>query len=199
MKIKNLAFLAIILTTVFAGCEDKEISKDAVVSTKAQEVKVQEASVPTFNLVTSNNKDIQILAKANNTWEFKGYQGKVILVDFFGTWCPPCKAEIPHLNNIRKELNGKFEIIGIDIGQRDGSITTPTELKDFIAEFDIKYPITTGGDNGQLFGAVSELNKRGSIPFMLLFDTKGTYVTHYIGMVPEEMIMSDIKKALATK
>jgi thiol-disulfide isomerase/thioredoxin len=194
MKIKNLAFLAIVFTTIFTGCEDKGIDETSIVEKKAV---VQ--SIPTFNLITSSNSKIQILAKENNTWDFKGYKGKAILIDFFATWCPPCRAEIPHLSNIRKELKNKIEIIGIDIGQRDGTLTPKGQLKDFIAKFDIKYPITTGGDNRELFGAVSDLNKRGSIPFMILFDTKGKYVTHYIGMVPEEMILSDIQKVLNEK
>ncbi|RLA82559.1 MAG: hypothetical protein DRG78_06845 [Epsilonproteobacteria bacterium] len=198
MKIKNLAFLAIIITSVFAGCEDKKISRDTISDTVV-ETKVAKEAHPTFNLVTSTGSKIQIIAKPGNTWDIKGMKGKVVLVDFFGTWCPPCKAEIPHLNNIRKEMKGKFEILGIDIGQRDGTDTNPSELNDFISEFEIKYPVTTGGDNGPLFGAVSELNKRGSIPFMLLFDTKGKFITHYIGMVPEEMIQGDINKLLVVK
>lgn len=50
-----------------------------------------------------------------------------------------------------------------------------------------------------LFGAVSELNPNGSIPFMILFNKKGEFVQYYIGMKPEEMLMKDIQSTLKTK
>ena len=67
----------------------------------------------------------------------------------------------------------------------------------FIKEFGVTYPITTKGDNLKLFGAVAELNPSGSIPFMVLFNKKGQYLQYYIGMKPEEMLFSDISKAIA--
>jgi thiol-disulfide isomerase/thioredoxin len=192
MKIKSLAFLAFLIITIFTGCEEKNnIDQSMVVSQNQQETQSEK-----FNLVTSSGKILEITATANG-WKFQGLDGKVILLDFFGTWCPPCKAEIPHLNNVRKKMEGKFEIIGIDIGSRDGRVTPQDKLLAFIKEFNIKYPVTTSGDNGKLFSAVSGLNRGGSIPFMILFDTKGQYVTHYVGMVPEEMLQSDINKALS--
>ena len=192
MKIKSISFLAFLLIGTFAGCDDKgNIPTDIVASAKT----AKPQALPQFNLITSTGKNINITVDKEN-WKFQGLEGKAVLLDFFGTWCPPCKAEIPHLNNIRKNMKGKFEIIGIDIGSRSGQPTPQKELKDFIENFNIKYPITTKGDNSVLFGAVSNLNKRGSIPFMILFNTKGQYVTHYVGMVPEEMIQSDINKIL---
>ena len=200
MKIKNLAFLLFLTTLIFSGCENKGKIDEAVIvkekATKTADKQKETPQIPTFNLKTHDGKDITILADVKTGWKFKGLENKIILVDFFGTWCPPCKAEIPHLNNIREEFKNDFEILGIDIGQRDGSITDPTELKEFIKEFKIKYPITTDGDNRTLFNAVIELNKSGSIPFMILFDKKGQYMTHYVGMVPEEMLKSDINKVL---
>ena len=159
---------------------------------------VQNQQVPTFNLTTSDGKQIKIIANRDG-WKFNGFEGKVILLDFFGTWCPPCKAEIPHLNNIREKLKNDFEILGIDIGPRGGGVNSSVHLAKFIKEFSIKYPITVGADNGKIFGAVSELNPQGSIPFMVLFNKKGEYLKYYIGMKPEEMLFSDIKKAIEMK
>ncbi len=196
MQIKKLAFFAITLTTIFTGCEDKgDISKEVMLSNTT--TKKQEApKAPTFNLTTSNGKPMQIIAKKEG-WEFTGLKNKAVLVDFFGTWCPPCKAEIPHLNNIREKTKNEFEIIGIDIGKRgSGEANSIEHLEEFIMQYEIKYPITTAGDNNQLFGAVSNLNTQGSIPFMILFDKNGKYFTHYIGMVPEEMLQNDIDKVL---
>ena len=60
----------------------------------------------------------------------------------------------------------------------------------------LKYPVSIGGDNGKLYSALRELNPNGSIPFMVLLNKKGEYVTHYVGMVPEEMLQGDIDKLI---
>jgi thiol-disulfide isomerase/thioredoxin len=192
MKIKKLLFFAFLAILLFSGCESKDKIDGSVVANQA----VKKEIAPIFNLTTSTGKQVKLIANKKG-WEFKGFENKVILLDFFGTWCPPCKAEIPHLNSIRSKTKARFEILGIDVGPRGGGVTSKIDMQNFIKDYKIKYPIMIGRNNGKLFGAVSELNKRGSIPFMILFNKKGEYVTHYIGMVPEEMLQSDIDKILS--
>ena len=191
MKIKALLFATFTIITL-VGCNDKEqITEQNVVTEQKTQV-----ALPTFNLKTTTGTNITIVADNEKGWIFKGLEVKAILLDFFGTWCPPCKAEIPHLNNIRNKISDKFEVIGIDVGPRGGGTTSLDDLKAFVTQYEIKYPVTIGGDNSELFRGVMELNKNGSIPFMLLFDQKGHFVTHYIGMVPEEMLQGDIDRVL---
>ncbi len=205
MKFKNVAILSILSVTLFAGCSDKEkIDQKVVAKTVQNNEKVVQTpakahEVPKFNLKTSTGKIIEVTADVKNGWKFKGYENKVILLDFFATWCPPCKAEIPHLSSIRSKLKKDFEIIGLDIGQRDGSITSDAKLKQFIEDFKIKYPVTSGVANSSLFRAVSSLNPGGSIPFMILFNKKGEFIQYYIGMKPEEMLQQDINTAIKMK
>ncbi len=193
MKIKKITILTILTLALFTGCGEKEKIDDSVIA----EGTVKEQSV-VFNLKTVEGKDLKIIAKKEG-WVFTGYENKVILLNFFGTWCPPCKAEIPHLLNIRKELKNDFEIIAIDVGKRGGGLNTQEELNSFIKEFSVTYPIVTGADNSKLFGAVSDLNPSGSIPFMVLFNKKGQFMKPYIGMKPEEMLFSDIKQTIEMK
>jgi thiol-disulfide isomerase/thioredoxin len=193
MKIKKIAILSILTITLFTGCDKKEKIDDSVIANGT----VKEQSV-VFNLKTTDGKDLKVIAKKEG-WVFSGYENKVILLNFFGTWCPPCKAEIPHLLNIREKLKGDFEIISVDVGKRGGGLNTQEELVSFIKEFAVTYPIVTGADNPMLFGAVSDLNPSGSIPFMILFNKKGQFVKPYIGMQPEEMLFSDISQTIEMK
>lgn len=193
MKIKKITILTILTVALFTGCGDKEKIDDSVV---AKESAKQQSLV--FNLKTTDGKDLKVLVK-DEGWVFNGYENKVILLNFFGTWCPPCKAEIPHLLNIRKDLQKNFEVIAIDVGKRGGGFNTQEELDAFIKKFAITYPIVTGVENQKLFNAVSNLNPSGSIPFMLLFDKKGKFIKPYIGMQPEEMLSSDIKQTIEMK
>lgn len=193
MKIKKFTILTILSLLFFIGCGDKEkIDGDMVSSSEATQ------KAPEFNLKTHDGKDVTIVVEKDG-WKFKGFENKVILLNFFGTWCPPCKAEIPHLLNIRGKLQKDFEILAIDVGKRDGTMNTKAELEEFIKEFGVTYPIVTGVETRKLFGAVMELNPGGSIPFMILFNKKGQYVQYYIGMKPEEMLFSDISQAINLK
>ena len=194
MKIKKTLILLFISLTLFIGCGDKDGIDDDMISNNNGASK----KLPEFNLTTTDGKPLKIKVTKDG-WNFEGLENKVVLLNFFGTWCPPCKAEIPHLLNIRQKLEKDFEILSVDIGKRGGGLNTPEELAAFIEEFKVTYPIVTAGDNQKLFGAVMELNPSGSIPFMILFNKQGQYVQYYVGMKPEEMLFSDISKAIQMK
>ena len=190
MKIKTITIATILAVALFTGCEDKDKIDDSVVANNS----TQEQST-VFNLKTSDEKELKVTAKKEG-WIFNGYENKVVLLSFFATWCPPCKAEIPHLLHIKEQLKNDLVIIGIDVGNRGGGFNSNEKLKSFIQKFHINYPIATGAENSKLFNVVSELNPNGSIPFLILFNKKGQVMKSYIGMQPEEMLYSDIEQTI---
>ncbi len=192
MKIKKITILSILALLLITGCGEKEKIEETIITETKKEI------TPTFNLITTAEKPITITADTKG-WKFEGLEDKVILLNFFGTWCPPCIAEIPHLNNIRSKLKKNFEILAVDIGPRGGGLNTKEELESFIKEYNVPYPIVSGEIAKQLFSVVSELNPSGSIPFMVLFNKQGQYVRYYIGMKPEEMLFNDISATIKMK
>ena len=189
MKVKNLAFLSILTIVLLSGCDSKDKTSEKATVIKSETAVSLAQQYPTFKLKTGEGKVMEIVANPNG-WQFKGFENKAVLLDFFATWCPPCKAEIPHLNNLRKKYKDQFEIIGVLVEQSKPQ----SELDAFIKEFKIKYPISNTEENFSLASAVGGVK---SIPAMFLFDPEGRVVQNYVGMVPEEMLESDIKKALA--
>ena len=205
MKVKNLAILSILTLTLLTGCSDKEkIDQNVVANNNQKQEKevvqkpAKKHEAPKFDLKTVDGKTISIIAN-NNGWQFQGLENKVVLLDFFATWCPPCRAEIPHLVNLKNEFKGKFEVIGLNIGERDGSITPNSVLQDFKKQFNINYPIAAGQSVGALYHALGNLNESNSIPFMLIFNTKGEFLQSYIGLVDEAMLNTIITNALKSK
>jgi thiol-disulfide isomerase/thioredoxin len=65
-----------------------------------------------------------------------GWRGKVVLVNFWATWCPPCRAEIPDLVALQEKYRGQLQIIGVS--QDEGS---PEAVRRFASEYKINYPI----------------------------------------------------------
>jgi thiol-disulfide isomerase/thioredoxin len=184
LKIKKITILSILALSLITGCGEKEKTEEIADAVVAKPKKQQ---LPIFNLKTSTGKDIVIKVKKDG-WEFVGYEGKVVLLNFFGTWCPPCKAEIPHLVALNEKYKDKFAVIAVVVEQNKPN----EQMKQFIAEHHINYPITNSDVNFELANAVGGVS---SIPAMFLFDKSGKVVQHYVGAVPIEMLESDIKKA----
>jgi len=78
------------------------------------------------------------------------YQGKVVLLDFWATWCDPCREEIPHFVELQNRYGGQgLQIIGVSMD--DG----PEPVRDFCQRFKMNYPVVMGNAKiGELYGGV---------------------------------------------
>jgi len=179
MKIKNIIFFGLLALTLITGCNKKEDIDGSVVS----ETKLKDM---TLKLQTTTGESITAERK-NGLWLFKEYPNKVVLLNFFATWCPPCKAEIPHLNNLLTKYQNDFQVISVVVEQNKSN----DDLATFIAQNNIKYPITNSSENFELANAVGGVS---SIPAMFLYDKTGKLVMNYVGAVHEEILDSDISK-----
>ena len=109
----------------------------------------------------------------NKTVRLSDYNGKVVILDFFATWCPPCKAEIPAFVELVKDYGDKnLVIIGISV-ERGGDIRA---LRQFANDYKINYPVLiddgiTSGEYGPIPG----------IPTTFIIDKKGNIVEKIVG------------------
>ena len=179
---KAFVSLSIILPLLFLGCssESSEDENNMVASN-------------TFHLVSTDGVDYNV-TKSGMNFTVKGHEGKVIMFDIFATWCPPCRAEAPSLTHLQKKYNDEFLILGITI---EDDISNK-ELKKFKEKYGAGYAIVNSKENERLYRAIASATKVGQrfpIPLMVMYKD-GQYITHYVGLTPEEMIESDIKKAL---
>ncbi|RXJ88973.1 thioredoxin [Arcobacter sp. CECT 8983] len=181
MQFKKIAFLIISVTLLFTGCGSKDEKKEII---KEKQTK--------FTLQTHELKNLNIEVKKEQV-SIEELKGKAVLLNFWATWCPPCRAEIPHLNNLKKKYKGQLEIVGFNLGKKDGTLLSQEELNRFIEEYEIEYPITNSDDNLKIATLVGPVQ---SIPSMFLIDPNGKIVQKYVGIVPEEMLELDIDEAL---
>ena len=113
------------------------------------------------------------------------WQGKVLLVNFWATWCPPCVAEMPELQQLQTERESKgLQIVGI-------GIDSPTNIREFSEKHKISYPLLVGGLQGtevsRSFG-----NEAGGLPFTVLIGTDGSVKQTYMGRLDMQKVRTDL-------
>lgn len=170
---------------ILTGCGKKEEAKPSNEVSQTTEAQTPDNVI---NLQTTTGDVIKLTALANGI-AFEKYKDKVVLLDFFATWCPPCIAEIPHLSAIQTSFNDKVQIIGILMEESKSN----SEIEAFKASHKMNFPVTNSADNFALADALGGIR---SLPTMVMYDKNGEYFTHYIGAAPQEMIEADIRKAM---
>ncbi len=142
------------------------------------------ASSKSFVLNTMDGKKIHIEVNDNGI-KVKEYPDRVIILDFFGKNCPPCKAEMPILGRVQKKYSDKLQIIGLHV-------QAPLTLSEFsqITKRGVNFPVADYMNNNEEFiEYISSLTGwRGQIPYMLFFDSEGNYKGYHLGMMEESMI-----------
>ncbi len=191
MKVRFFITL-MVLVAFFAGCESK---KEGVSKSQSSGVKSERAASERENIVVKL-KDVDgneiVLDQVNNGFKMRGEEGKILIVSFFATWCPPCKAEIPHLIDIQNKFKDKVVVLGVLLEDNKPM----EEVKSFIKYHNINYKIVVGDGNFKLATLIGGVK---SIPLLIVYDKDGNYVTHYLGAVPEEMMEADIKRVIDKK
>ena len=102
------------------------------------------------------------------------YKGRVVVLDFYATWCEPCRAETPHLVNLQKQYGDKgLQVIGLNVGGEDDRAQVPAYAKEFGIEYPLAYPDDDLAD--QL------LSDNQNIPQSFVYDRNGKLIKRFIG------------------
>ena len=167
--------LALLGMIFFSACEQSQTKKAQVVEVK-ESTPVQQS----VTLTSLDDKRFEV-SFSNNVLVSKELNGKITLINFFATWCPPCIEEIPVFNKLYEEHRDTFEIVGV-LYERDKS---KEEILAFIKEHNIQFPVTLGEEN---FVAAKMFNDVKKIPESFLFSKEGFLFEKYVGVVNEKIL-----------
>ena len=119
----------------------------------------------------------------------KDYPNKIVLLNFFTTWCPACKVEISNLVQIQEAYKNDIVVVGILLEE----FKTNEEINELLKSYNVNYTVT---NSGEAFELAKSLGGIKAIPTTFLIDKHGTFFQKYTGLVPNEMLEIDIKKLL---
>ncbi|HNY91492.1 MAG TPA: TlpA disulfide reductase family protein [bacterium] len=176
---RGMIFIAtalILATGVQTGCTKQKEKANAAVPVK-EAASSGLKSAPAFELAGTDGKTIKL----------SDYKGKVVIVDFWDTWCPPCRMEIPHFIELQNQYKSKgFEMIGVVLG-REGK----EKVLDFIKSNKINYV--------NAYATEAFLNAYGpieGIPTTFVIDQQGRIYKSYTGYRDKAVFENDIKALL---
>jgi len=119
-----------------------------------------------------------------HTVKLSDYSGKAVLVNFWATWCGPCKFELPDLVEFQKEYGGdNFTILGVSMDR-----ISPADVKRFADQWNLNYPIVMGTPE-----VVADYGNFRGIPATFLLNKRHEKVKQYIGPVTKEQLTADLK------
>jgi peroxiredoxin len=183
LKMKAIAFVVIVFAGLFwlnsTSATDNVKEETPQSSTAAEKVSNEETpSAPNFSL-----QDLE-----GNSVSLADYRGKVVFVNFWATWCPPCRAEIPHFVELVNQY-GKdgFAILGISVDDPKDQ----NKIPGFKEKYKINYPILLS--NGQVANDYGGIR---SIPTTFVVDREGKALGKIVGSRSKKQFEEIIKEAL---
>lgn len=166
---KVLQILTVLLTLFVLSCE-KSTTKSPDIGSEA----------PDFVLFSIDDKKFTL----------SDYKGKVVLLEFWATWCPPCRMSIPELETLHERFMDK-DLVVLSINIDDGE-NGKERVKDFLREYNVSYPVLL--DNGH----VTRLYAVTSIPTIYILDRQQRIINKYMGYSPGlgELLAQEIQPLL---
>jgi len=180
----SLLLVVIALVALSAGYSLRQLLQDEATATRYSDDASSENSIlgqrrPDFSL-----PDLMAQTRSIDEWD-----GKVLLVNFWATWCPPCKREIPDFIKVREQLGtDDFEVIGIAIDNRNA-------VSEFARTMNIPYPLLYGEREASRI-STSYGNRLGGLPYSVLIDREGIVRTTKTGEYRASELLRDIQPLL---
>ncbi len=134
---------------------------------------------PAFTLETVDGKKVSL----------SDFKGKGVIINFWATWCPPCRKEIPDMIELQKTYAGKFSFIGIAVNDKLENVVA------YVKEKGINYPVAMGDEKVVIdYGKFLEGGQIRGIPTSFAINSKGEIVTAFVGARDKRAFESVIQR-----
>jgi peroxiredoxin len=172
IRLRLLALALVLLTSIGIAAPAEQTRSSATVQPAGER-----KPAPEFALQDSSGKTVSL----------KDYRGKVVLLDFWATWCHGCKQEIPWFAEFQRKYGAKgLTVVGVSLDGDGWKVVKP-----FLQNADVPYRIVLGNDDtAKLYGIQN-------MPDTFLIDRRGRIAAAYAGMVDKDNVEANIQTMLA--
>ena len=169
---KYIYFFAILLLAVAVWVGSPELMPSRISEAPSE-------GVPSFQLPDLNDE-----LRSQNDWA-----GKVVILNFWAVWCPPCRAEMPEFIELQEQYGDQgLQFVGI-------AIDTKETVQDFSKKIGVNYPILIGTTNDMSI-ARKLGNRFDGLPFTAIFNREGKMAYFQIGQISKSRIEKEISSLL---
>ena len=184
MKKSSIIFILVAALGLGAGfMAQRWMNGTTTTATKSEATQNQDISTPEHRPEFSL-KDLQGKARSIKEWD-----GKVLMINFWATWCPPCRKEIPAFIDLQEAYKDKgLAIIGVAIDTKDNVV-------DFVDPMGINYPVLIGNEEG-ISLAKAYGNRYGVLPYTVFVDRSGKIIQTHRNELTFEQAEAIIKPLL---
>ncbi len=172
--------LILFFSAAVMGCQKENEAKTTADVGNNSAVQGDENKAPDFTLSNLKGEDVSL----------SDYKGKVVIIDFWATWCPPCRKGIPDLISLQDQYKDKVAVIGISLDREN----TKAGVPDFVDKMGINYPVVFFNDQ-----VINDFGGVSAIPTTFIIDQKGNIVKKIIGLYPkseyEQVVKELVKKS----
>jgi cytochrome c biogenesis protein CcmG/thiol:disulfide interchange protein DsbE len=132
---------------------------------------------PDFTVTDASGKQVSL----------SDFRGKTVLLNFWATWCGPCKVEIPMLNGLHQQYqDSSFTVLGVSLDEKGWDVVKP-----YMKTAQFNYPVVVGGENiAGLYGGLE------SVPTTLIIDKSGRIAALHVGLCKRAEYEADIDAVL---
>ncbi|MGH2571352.1 MAG: TlpA disulfide reductase family protein [bacterium] len=200
MRIRSLTSLVLLpaaALAVVAGCGDRDAEAGAGEPTPAPapapNAQAAPAPAPPAPGGFQTAPDFTLEKLGGGTVKLSSLRGKVVLIDFWATWCRPCIASIPHLNSLyATHHKDGLEILGVSLDRGQGAQTGREVVEAFSRTTRMDYPVLMGSQaTAASFGGIQ------AIPTAFLIDREGRIRNRYVGMQAPAVMEAAVAALLA--
>lgn len=135
-------------------------------------------------ILAASLPDLQGTSQTISQW-----RGKVLVINFWATWCEPCRKEIPEFIELQEQFRDQgLLFVGIAVDQRERAVA-------FSEDIGINYPVLTGGMQAMALAEAAG-NKQGALPFTVVIDRSGKITGSHLGLLSRSKLEAMFKPLL---
>ena len=191
MKLARFRYLTalllalLLLTAVSCGSPEMPDDTDGLIGPVGPSVATEGTDAPAVVYAP----DFEVMDKDGNTVKLSDFRGKPVVINFWATWCPPCRAELPDFNQAATAYAD--DVVFLMVNMTDGARETVSGVKEFVSVNEYTFPVYFDTTY-----SAANAYRVSSVPMTCFISAEGALVQQQVGMISASALEAGIRQIL---